>query len=162
MYLQVSSGERTRNTIAVAGVLEQYPGATVFTDFYSARVLRQLQPHAAVQVWYHANFVGNHIVLMSDPEAAPNSFVWFDRQAAKVYTSSYEMQLPGSITSPPPGWTPLWQHRAFEEHSVTRRALEGIRRAASRLPNGSPLSNRINRSVSDMIDGDAGTLYRVH
>jgi hypothetical protein len=125
-------------------------------------VLRQLQPRSAVQVWYHANFVTNQVVLMNDPEARPAALVWLDRQAAKIYTSSYEMQLPASITSPPPHWTPIWQHRAFEEHSLTRRVLEGIRSAASRLPNGNPLSNRINRSVSDMIDGDAAVLYRVH
>jgi hypothetical protein len=161
-YLQLSSSERTRNTIAAVAVLEQYPGATVFTDFYSARVLRQLQPQASVQVWYHANFVTNRIVLMNDPETPPQALVLLDRQAAKIYTSSYEMQLPETITGPPSRWTPLWQHRAFEERSVTRQLLEWMRDAAGRLPNGNPLSNRVNRSVSDMIDGDAATLYRVH
>jgi hypothetical protein len=87
--------------------------------------------------------------------------VLLDRQAAKIYTSSYEMALPDEVTSPPGEWQLVWHGRAYEDGSMTRAWLEGVRAAARRLPSGNPLSSRVERSIADLIDADEAYLYRV-
>ena len=160
-YLQLSSGERTRNTLAVVPVLKELRVENLYTDYYGTRVLRLLQPHGNVRVWYHAKFDTQQMVVVDAPSAAPGSFALLDHQAAKIYTSSYEMQLPESIDNPPADWEPVWRRRAFSDDSVTRRVLEGLRRIATRLPEGNSLRGRIDRTVVDMIEGDDAVLYRL-
>jgi hypothetical protein len=160
-YLNVSASERTRNTIAALPVVKDLPAASLYTDYYTARVLRALNPDRDIRVWYHANFKTNEMLVQSSPEPGAGSYVLLDRQAAKVYTSSYEMVLPPQVSSPPASWQTVWTHRAYPEHSMSRSALEGLRAAASWLPGGNPLSSRVNRSIADIIDGDQAALYRV-
>lgn len=160
-YLQISSSERTRNTMAALPVLDQLSGATVFTDYYSSRVLHQLQPSTTVRTWYHAKFDENRMVVLADPASVPQSYVLLDRQAAKIYTSSYELALPPAVDQPSSQWTPIWQHRAFEDGSLTRRVLEGARIAVRSLPEGNAVRVRVDRAIADMIEGDGAVLYRL-
>jgi len=161
-YLHITSSERTRNTLAVLPALKAAEPAQLFTDYYGARVLRILEPRLPqVNVWYHARFDTNKIVVLADPAAADDAYVLLDRQAAKIYTSSYEMTLPPEIAAPPAGWQLVWSGRAYEDGSVTRAWLECLRAAANRLPNGNPLSSRVERSIGDLIDADEAYLYRV-
>lgn len=160
-YLNVSSSERTRNTIAVLPILNRLPPAPLYTDFYSARVLRLIVPGRDIQVWYHANFKTNEPVVQADPSTHRGAYVLADRQAAKVYTSSYEMTLPPQIEEIPPEWQVVWTNRAYPDGSMTRVVLEGFRTVAGWLPSGNPLSSRATRNLADMIDGDQATLYRV-
>jgi hypothetical protein len=44
---------------------------------------------------------------------------------------------------------------------VARALLTGAGAAADWLPNGKPLSSRINRNISDMIGGDHAVLYKI-
>lgn len=161
-FLDIASSERTRNTFAVLPALRAAAPEQVFTDYYGARVLRVLEPQLPrVRVWYHARFDTNEIVVLADPAAATDAYVLLDRQAAKVYTSSYEMVLPPAISTPPAEWQLVWHGRAFAEGSVTRAWLERVRAAARRLPSGNPLSSRVERSIADLIDADEAYLYRV-
>ena len=114
-----------------------------------------------VSVWYHARFDTNEIVVLSSPESTAEAYVLLDRQAAKIYTSSYEMTLPPEIALPPADWQLVWSGRAYEDGSLTRMWLEEVRAAANWLPNGNPLSSRIERSIADLIDADQAYLYRV-
>ena len=158
-YLDISSSERTRNTLAVLPALRAAAPEQLFTDYYGARVLRILEPELAkVSVWYHARFDTNEIIVLGNPAAAADTYVLFDRQAAKIYTSSYEMTLPPEISVPPADWQLVWSGRAYEDGSVTRTWLEGVRAAANWLPNGNPLSSRIERSIADLIDADQAYL----
>ncbi len=159
VFLQLSSGERARNTMAAVEAIRQLPPGAVYTDYYSARVLRLLNPERDIRVWYHADFKANRMDVQSVPE--PGAYALLDHQAAKVYTSSYEMTLPPEIAVPPERWQQAWTHHAYPEGSLTRSLLDGLRGAAARLPSGNPLSSRIDRNVADMIDGDRATLYRV-
>jgi hypothetical protein len=161
-YLAIASSERTRNTLAALPALRQAAPEQLFTDYYGARVLRILEPQLPkVSVWYHARFDTNQIVMWGNPTAARDAYVLLDRQAAKIYTSSYEMALPAEVTSPPGEWQLVWQARAYEEGSVTRAWLEQMRALARRLPSGNPLSSRVERSIADLIDADEAYLYRV-
>lgn len=159
VYLHISSSERMRNTLAVLPALESIDDATLYTDYYSARVLRLLAPGRDVRVWYHASFDAGTMQLVSDPE--PGSYVLFDRQSAKVYTSSYRLQLPATVADHPASWSPVWTHRAYPDGAWSRRLLEALDRMAAWLPSGNPLSSRISRNVGEMIHGDRATLYRV-
>jgi hypothetical protein len=161
-YLDISSSERTRNTLAVLPALRAAAPEQLFTDYYGARVLRILEPELAkVSVWYHARFDTNEIIVLGSPASTADAYVLLDRQAAKIYTSSYEMTLPPEIAVPPADWQLVWSGRAYEDGSVTRTWLEAVRAAANRLPNGNPLSSRIERSIADLIDADQAYLYRV-
>lgn len=161
-YLSIASSERTRNTVAVLPALRSAAPAEVFTDYYSARVLRIIEPDLPqVRVWYHARFDTNQFMVMNDPGHAHAAYVLLDRQAAKIYTSSYEMVLPAEIATPPLQWEPMWRGRAYGEHSLARAGLEFVRRMVNGLPAGNPLTRRVDRSISDLIDGDQATLYRV-
>jgi hypothetical protein len=140
-YLHIASSERTRNTLAVAAALSAVEPAPLYTDYYSARVLRLLVPGRDIRVWYHAKFDENTMLLMNEPP--PGAYVLLDRQSAKVYTSSYQLTLPDAVEEQP------------------RRLLEGLRAAALRLPSGNPLRNRVIRNVTEIIDDDQATLYRV-
>lgn len=161
-YLHVTSSERTRNTLAVLPALRAAEPARLFTDYYGARVLRILEPQLPeVSVWYHARFDTNQIVVMAEPAAAGDAYVLLDRQVAKIYTSSYEITLPPEIAVPPADWQLVWSGRAYQDGSVTRAGLEWLRAAANRLPSGNPLSSRVERSISDLIDADEAFLYRV-
>jgi hypothetical protein len=84
-----------------------------------------------------------------------------DRQSAKVYTSSYQLTLPDAVEEQPRQWNLLWSHRAYPDRALSRRLLEGLRAAALRLPSGNPLRNRVIRNVTEIIDDDQATLYRV-
>ena len=132
-YLDISSSERTRNTLAVLPALRAAAPEQLFTDYYGARVLRILEPGLPkVSVWYHARFDTNEIVVLGNPATAGDAYVLLDRQAAKIYTSSYEMALPPEISSPPAEWQLVWSGRAYEDGSLTRAWLEG--RARRRRP----------------------------
>lgn len=161
-YLHVASSERTRNTLAVLPALRAAEPAQLFTDYYGARVLRILEPQLPkVSVWYHARFDTNQIVVLGDPATAGDAYVLLDRQVAKIYTSSYELDLPPEVATPPADWQLVWSGRAYENGSATRKALEWLRAAAHRLPSGNPLSSRVERSIGDLIDADEAFLYRV-
>jgi hypothetical protein len=161
-YLTIAASERTRNTVAVLPALRLAAPEQLFTDYYGARVLRILEPQLPkISVWYHARFDTNQIVVWDNPASANDAYVLLDRQAAKIYTSSYEMVLPVEIASPPAEWQLVWQGRAYEDGSTTRAWLEGVRTAARRLPSGNPLSSRVERSIADLIDADEAFLYRV-
>lgn len=158
----LASGERTRNTLALLPVIRAMAPGHLYTDYYGAQALRILAPELPdVRVWYHARFDTNQIVVSANPGIDDEAYVLLDRQVAKIYTSSYEMTLPPEIDHPPAAWRIVWSGRAYAEGTLARALLEGIRAAAQRLPNGNPLSSRINRNISDMIDGDHAMLYRV-
>jgi hypothetical protein len=159
VYLHLASSERTRNTLAVLPALNTIDEGTVYTDFYSARVLRLLAPGRDIRVWYHAKFDSHTMLLVNEP--APGSYVLFDRQSAKVYTSSYGLPLPAVVENHPRDWAPVWTHRAFPDGTFSRALLEGLHAAAMWLPSGNPLTSRIHRNIEDMIAGDQATLYRV-
>lgn len=162
VFLSISTSERSRNTLAALPVLDRVSGATLYTDFYSLRLIRLLKPKLSEpQIWFHARFDQNEMVVNAVPDTAHGSFVLLDRQMAKIYTSSYEMKLPPSIDAPPADWAVIWRHRAYPERSLSRSLLERARWAAAQLPATFPLRDRIQRSVSEMIDGDDATLYRV-
>jgi hypothetical protein len=161
VYLSITSSERSRNSFRVAETLQRLPPAPVYTDFYSARGLRVLSPELPVKVWYHANFQSNEIALQSDPDHDAGAYVLLDLQSAKIYTSSYQMKLPATISEPHPNWAMVWQGRAYEVNSLGRRLLEAGRATATRLLPGSTFSRRVERSVDDIIEGDAVTLFRV-
>lgn len=159
VYLHLASSERTRNTIAVLPALASLDAGPVYTDYYSARVLRLLAPRRDIRVWFHARFDANAMLLVSEP--APGSYVLLDRQSAKVYTSSYRLPLPKAVEDRPRNWAPVWTHRAYPDGALSRLLLEALHAAAARLPSGNPLGSRINRNVEDMITDDEATLYRV-
>lgn len=162
LYLHLTSSERTRNTLAVLPELRQAAPQHLYTDYYGARVLRILGPDLPnVSVWYHARFDTNQIVVTGVPESSVDAYVLLDRQAAKIYTSSYEMALPSQIAEPPATWQLVWTHRAYGNGTWSRTLLETARAVVNRLPEGNPLSARVTRSVADMIDGDEAMLYRV-
>ncbi len=161
-YFAIVSSERTRNTLAVLPVLREVSPGQLFTDYYGTRMLRLLAPGLPhVGVWYHARFDTNQIVVLANPAMERDAYVLFDRQAAKIYTSSYEMTLPPAITTPPGDWQLVWSGRAYAEHSIMRAWLEGARTAANWLPAGNVVSRRLNHSISDLIDTDQAMLYRV-
>lgn len=161
-YLDLASSERTRNTLAVLPALRQAAPERLYTDYYGARVLRILEPDLPQpSVWYHAHFDTREMVMMAEPGTSGGAYVLLDRQAAKVYTSSYQMRLPDQVTSPPQAWKLVWTHRAYGEGTWARAILEGSRTMAARLPNGNPLRSRIDRNIGDLIDGDEAMLYQV-
>jgi hypothetical protein len=159
LYLSVSTQERTRNTIAVLPVLKTLGTGTLHTDYYTARVLRLVVPDREIRVWYHGKFDENRMTVLAPP--SPGSYALFDRQAAKVYTSSYQLPLPPEVVNIPASAVTIWTRHAFPPGTMTRRLLEGIRGAALRLPDGNPLRAKVNRSISDMIEGDDAVLYRL-
>jgi hypothetical protein len=162
VYLGITSSERSRNTFTVAKTLQGLPPAPLYTDFYSARGLRVLAPELPqVKVWYHANFQSNEIVLQNDPDRDAGAYVLLDLQSAKIYTSSYQMTLPATITGSHPSWVMVWQGRAYESNSLGRRLLETGRTAVTRILPDTTFSRRVQRSVADIIDGDEVTLFRV-
>ena len=86
--------------------------------------------------------------------------VLFDRQASKIYTSSYEMTLPDEVTQVRREWIPVWSSRAYAEGSVPRTVLSSIGSVAERWPR-LPMSARVANNIRDMIDADEATLYRI-
>ena len=162
VYLNITSSERSRNTFEVAKTLQNLPPAPLYTDFYSARRLRILAPELPqVRVWYHANFGSNEIGLQSDPDHDVGAYVLLDLQSAKIYTSSYQMKLPATISGPHPNWVMVWQGRAYESDSLGRRLLEAGRTAVTGILPDTSFSRRVQRSVADIIEGDEVTLFRV-
>ncbi len=158
-YLLVSGGERTRNTFAVVPVLETLGPGTLHTDYYTARVLRLVDPDRDIRVWYHAKFDENRMVVMAPP--SPGAYALLDRQAAKVYTSSFELAVPEDVTNIPASAAIVWRHNAYAPGTMARRMLETMRGASTWLPEGNPLRARVGRSVNDMIEGDDAVLYRL-
>lgn len=158
VYLGVSTQERTRNTLAVVPVLKTLGPGTVHTDYYTARVLRLVEPNRDIRVWYHAKFDENRMMVLAPPP--PGAYALLDRQAAKVYTSSYQLALPPEVAQVPPEAMTIWTRHAYEPGTLTRRLLEAVRGAAMQLPEGNALRVRINRSVVEMIEGDDAVLYR--
>ena len=114
-----------------------------------------------MKVWYHANFQSNEITLQADPSHDTGAYVLLDSQAAKIYTSSYQMTIPEAIIGAHANWVVVWRGRAYEENSQSRQLLELLRTAASRLLPGSSLARRVEHSVADIIDNDQATLFRV-
>lgn len=162
LYLEAASSERSRNTLAVLPVLRDEAPAHLYTDYYGARLIRVLAPDLSeVSVWYHARFDTNQILVTGDPASEAGALVLLDRQAAKVYTSSYELTLPARIAEPPREWELVWTHRAYGDGTVVRGLLEGVRAAAAWLPADVAWRDRIRRNIADMIDGDEARLYRV-
>jgi len=163
MFLAASSGERTRNTRSVLPALEQIGEATLYSDFYSVRLLRLLKPNSNVAVWFHARFDTNEIVIHEQPAEHSGAYVLLDRQMQKFYTSpsSYGISLPATIAEPPADWKIVWTERAYGDGSVTRTLLESMRTVLGKLPEGSALRVRGVRYIADMIDNDRATLYQV-
>ena len=91
----------------------------------------------------------------------PGAYALLDRQAAKVYTSSYQLTLPPEITTVPPDATIVWTHHAYPPGTVSRRLLETIQGMAQRLPAGKAVTSRVDRMITDMIEGDDAVLYRL-
>lgn len=158
LYLLVSSGERTRNTLAVAPVMQTLGPGDLHTDYYSARVLRLIAPDREIRTWYHAKFDEARMNVVAPPAAG--AYALLDRQAAKVYTSSYELPLPPDVDRIPAGATIVWTHQAYEPGSISRRILE-LMRDASRFVPADGLRTKVTRSVNAMIEGDDAVLYRV-
>jgi hypothetical protein len=159
LYLQISTGERTRNTLAVVPVLKTLGPGALHTDYYTARVLRLVEPGRDIRVWYHAKFDEKRMTVLSPP--LPGSYALLDRQAAKVYTSSYRLKMPAEVEGVPASATTIWTHHAYQPGSLTRRMLEAAGRAVTWLPDGNPLSSRVTRNLADMIEGDGAVLYRL-
>lgn len=162
IFLNISSSERSRNTLTAAAALQALAPSVLYTDYYSARGLRILAPDLPqVRVWYHANFDTNEIIQQSNPDLETGAYVLLDSQAAKIYTSSYQMTLPAAIVGPHPTWEVVWRGRAYEPNSLSRQLLEFVRTTATRLLPGTSISRRVQRSVADIIDNDEATLFRV-
>lgn len=159
LYLEASTQERTRNTMAVLPVLKTLGPGTLYTDFYSSRVLRLVVPDREIRVWYHAKFDETRMTVLAPPP--PGSYALLDRQAAKVYTSSYQLALPPEVATVPAAAVTIWTRHAYAPGSITRRVLEGIRGAALHLPDGNGLRTKVSRSIDDMIEGDDAVLYRL-
>jgi len=159
LYLGVSTGERTRNTFAVVPMLKTLGPGSLHTDYYSARVLRLLAPDRDIAVWYHARFDEHRMTIVAPP--LPGEYALLDRQAAKVYTSSYQLSLPSEVGNVPAGAITIWTHHAYPSGTLTRKALESIRGAAAWLPESNRLRGRIEHSVAEMIEGDDAVLYRL-
>ena len=162
IFLNISSSERSRNTLAVVDTLRGLPEAPLYTDFYSARALRILAPERRdLKTWYHADFQKGAITVQGDPDQHVGAYVLLDLQSAKIYTSSYQMTLPAEITGRHANWEVVWTGQAYESGSPSRRLLELIRTATLRVLPASTFSQRVQRSVKDIIDGDEATLFRV-
>jgi len=159
MYLQASAGERTRNTIAAARALGSLGPGTLYTDYYTARVLRIVSPDRDIRVWYHAKFDENRMVVLAPPQ--PGAYALLDRQAAKVYSSSYQLPLPPAVVDVPAGAAIVWTHQAYPPGTLTRRLLEMIRGTMTELPGDNAVRSRVDRAITDMIDGDDAVLYRL-
>jgi hypothetical protein len=159
LYLQVSAGERTRNTIAAVDALKALGPEPLHTDYYTARVLRLAAPERDIRVWYHARFDEQRMTMLAPPQ--PGAYALLDRQAAKVYSSSYQLVLPPEVTRIPDNATVVWSHQAYPPDTVSRRLFEGIRGAMTRLPEGNAVRRRVERTVDDMIEGDGAILYRL-
>lgn len=163
IVLNITSSERSRNTLAVVTALRELPRAPLYTDFYSARGLRILSPELGdVRTWYHANFESGEIIVQNDPDQEVGAYVLLDSQAAKIYTSSYQMTLPAGITTRYGNWEVIWTGRAYESSSLSRRLLEFIRTAVPQVFPDTAFSQRVQRSVADIIDNDQATLFRVN
>jgi Dolichyl-phosphate-mannose-protein mannosyltransferase len=158
-YLQLSASERTRNTIAAARALATLGPGSLYTDYYTARVLRLVAPDRDIRVWYHAKFDENRMTVLAPPQ--PGAYALLDRQAAKVYSSSYRLRLPPEVITIPPDATVVWTHHAYPPATMSRRLLESVQGVAARLPEGNAMRSRIDRMVIDMIEGDDAVLYRL-
>jgi hypothetical protein len=164
LFLSVSSSERARNTLSVMPALSQVGDATLYSDFYSIRLLRLLRPEMRnLSVWFHANFDTSEFLIQAEPANHHGSYVLLDRQMQKIYTSpaSYEMTLPATIAEPRAEWKVVWSERAYSDGSMTRATLEGMRTALRMLPAGTTVRERGDRYITDMIDNDRATLYWV-
>ena len=93
-------------------------------------------------------------------ESLTDAYALLDRQAAKVYTSSYQMPLPQAVDVPASAEI-IWTHHAYPPGTASRRLLEAMRGAAAWLPEGNALRRRITAGVSDIIEGDDAVLYRL-
>jgi hypothetical protein len=71
------------------------------------------------------------------------------------------LALPAEVAQVPSDAMTVWTRHAYEPGSLTRRLLEGIRGVAEQLPAGNALRERVNRSVSEMIEGDDAVLFRL-
>jgi hypothetical protein len=161
MFLSASSSERTRNTLSVLPALRQVNGATLYSDYFSIRLLRLLQRDSTLAVWFHARFDSREFVFPSKPDGDTGAYVLMDQQITKIYTSSYEMALPHEVTEPPPSWKVVWTGRAYGDGSLSRVVLEAMRSVLGKLPAGTTLRDRGTGYISDMIDNDRATLYQV-
>jgi hypothetical protein len=157
----LTASERTRNTLALADVLRERKILSLYTDFYSARALDLLMGRDFEgNVLMHADFNNREMKLLVPLESLENTHVLIDRQYCKVYTSSYEMDLPAAIDAPPAEWKVVWTHRAYPEGGLARWFLTRLREVSQKLPPNA-LTARVERNVRDMIDGDEAVLYFV-
>lgn len=159
LYLFVTSGERTRNTLAAWQSIATLDSAPIYTDYYSARVLRLIEPHRDIRTWYHADFKTGEMRVMNEPTAG--SLVLLDRQAAKVYTSSYQLRLPPAVDHVPATAAVIFSRHAYPPASFSRRALEMLEGMAMLLPDGNAIRARVVHGVEDIIGGDDAVLYRI-
>lgn len=159
--MSIEASERMKNTLAAVSVIREIKPPRLYTDYYSARLLTLLLPHdTEVIPWYHADFNARVMQVKADPDKDAGAYVLFDRQASKIYTSSYELRLPPAVEDSPHQWRRVWLHHAYGEDGVPRHVLNAIETVADALPQV-PLSSRVSRNVRDMIDGDEAALYRV-
>lgn len=160
-WQSLSRNERTRNTLALAGVLQKEKWGPVYCDYYSARLLNNLVPRdLQVKPWFHADFPGRKFYYFVGKNELQGEYVLIDRQACKVYTSSYNMPLPVDVVKPPASWVKIWTGEAYPEHGIERSVLESLKALATAFPSNQ-ISERIVRNVDDMIQGDDATLYFV-
>lgn len=159
----ISGGERTRNSVAAVAAIKKERAATVYTDFYSARTLTALtRTKCDIELLLHANLSSGQeaMHLRATPNDLLGNYVLIDHQACKVYTSSYQLKLPGMIAKPPAKWRPVWSHHAFPRDGLAFAALNSIRGMNSSLPTNF-LTARVERNLADMLDDDTATLYFV-
>lgn len=160
-YYAATGGERLRNTVVVARVLEQERVATLTTDVYSARALQVLSRRGLETSPLFVNPpTPPQLELAAPLDRLTGTHVLVDRQALKILTSSYELALPADLERPHPGWTTVWTGRAYPEGTASRRLLEWVLAISRWLPEGS-VRSRTEFTVRDAIDGDEAVLYYV-
>lgn len=165
-FIAVQANERTRNTNEVVKVLSKMNIKEIYTDYYSARLVNVLmREQVAAKVLYHANFsesakiaVLPKVSLLEDLCSLDNKYVLIDLQQSKLYTDSYEIPLPVEVKTPPHSWTVIWEGRAYD--GISRNILAKISSASSIIPVRS-ITERVQRFISGMIDGDTATLFLV-
>ena len=160
LYLAVSTQERTRNTLAVVPVLKTLgPGAAAHRLLHRARAAprraRSRDPRLV-----------SREVRRAPDDGARATAAGRVCAARSAGSEGLHVLLPTGVAGR--GCAAAGRRhdasgraRAYEPGAMTRRLLEGIRGAALRLPDGNPLRDHVNRSVSDMIEGDDAVLYRL-
>ena len=109
-YLDISSSERTRNTLAVLPALRAVAPEQLFTDYYGARVLRILEPQLPkVSVWYHARFDTNQIVVLGDLRSAADAYVLLIGRRRRSTPRLTRWRCRPRSPPPPADWQLVWR-----------------------------------------------------